>query len=640
MGIAASHIRSPADFLPTSGVGHSLYTTATGPSVGGSQPTSKRASIGVQPAPNGTTVSTNQKLHSRKLPDPVAQRPHQTLPGAGTGPGASPSIIAPLNLAPVPGTSRRPSASASTNTPPLSKPRGLPDAPVGNGGETQDGVPTPNPNGRHVMNGPRAGNPTQPFPSPLSAPFATLPQPQPQPQPPHSTPSSSMPVDKQSRRTSRPPLPTPPTHATPYVAPVPIPQPPASIAPVVFDKEVSSSPEEGRLKVQRMDTTSSVSGRSDDDASAVPAVPSTTDATDDLSALSPEEAKRLKREAKEQRRREREQRRRLRAEKKAAAAAYAELQTQAQVQTQELAPRAAESLPVEAPPALQIAAISSGEAAVTAPSSPSVEPSELVQDEQAGKEEVAAPVDDTPKPPAITMAELLSYPPVFANLLSFFSFYDWCNLSATTREIRVLLVNVKDLKEVALERFLKTVGYARWAFPEPEPLALTLQVIYYPLNVLLLTNTPFRISATTCAACPSLLMSMHALRGCMSARYLYIPTTAIFRYPTSSGHIHPHVRHTTVSSFGFVLRQRRRLSSSSSKPRRKPKHTLPLHPSLPLPPLVHPAEHLPQPCRCILSLMLAKTLSSTSTGVKFTFLSTRIALKRISISPSGPLCSR
>ena len=288
-------------------------------------------------------------------------------------------------------------------------------------------------------------------------------------------------MDQQSRRKSRPPLPTPPTHAATPAAPIPVPPPPTPVAPVVNEKEVSSSPEEGRLKVQRMDTTSSVSGRSDDDSSALPAVPSTPEAIDDLSALSPEEAKKLKREAKEQRRREREERRRLRAEKKAAAAAaaaaYAELQTQQQAQTHALASAVVEDLPAGAPSALQIAVMSSGEAAVTAPSSPldqSFEPA------VNGMEDVLVPADDKPKPPPITMAELLSYPPVFANLLSFFSFYDWCNLSATTREIRALLVNVKDLKEVALERFLKTVGYARWAFPEPEPLALTLQVSYGP----------------------------------------------------------------------------------------------------------------------------------------------------------------
>ncbi|RXW18224.1 hypothetical protein EST38_g7633 [Candolleomyces aberdarensis] len=65
---------------------------------------------------------------------------------------------------------------------------------------------------------------------------------------------------------------------------------------------------------------------------------------------------------------------------------------------------------------------------------------------------------------------------LLANLLSYFSFWDWCTLSSVTREVRIVLVQRKDLREEVLERYLRTVGYSRWAWSEEkEPLGLSLQ---------------------------------------------------------------------------------------------------------------------------------------------------------------------
>ncbi|CAA7270483.1 unnamed protein product [Cyclocybe aegerita] len=75
----------------------------------------------------------------------------------------------------------------------------------------------------------------------------------------------------------------------------------------------------------------------------------------------------------------------------------------------------------------------------------------------------------------MTMHQFLSNPQVLACLLSFLSFYDWCILSALSKEIRILLVRAPLLREEVLERFLKPVGYSRWSWDDKEPLSLSLQ---------------------------------------------------------------------------------------------------------------------------------------------------------------------
>ncbi|KAF5339725.1 hypothetical protein D9611_009086 [Ephemerocybe angulata] len=69
----------------------------------------------------------------------------------------------------------------------------------------------------------------------------------------------------------------------------------------------------------------------------------------------------------------------------------------------------------------------------------------------------------------------VSNPQLLTHLLSYLSFYDWCILSSVTREVRVTLVQSPHLREEVLERYLKTVGYARWAWEDREPLSLSLQ---------------------------------------------------------------------------------------------------------------------------------------------------------------------
>ena len=87
--------------------------------------------------------------------------------------------------------------------------------------------------------------------------------------------------------------------------------------------------------------------------------------------------------------------------------------------------------------------------------------------------------EDEPEPEPIffyPMAEFLSDPQILSSLLTFLSFYDWCVLSSLSKEIRTLLVSTPELRETVLERFLKTVGYSRWTWDDPDPLSLSLQV--------------------------------------------------------------------------------------------------------------------------------------------------------------------
>ncbi|KAJ3504892.1 hypothetical protein NLJ89_g7703 [Agrocybe chaxingu] len=89
-------------------------------------------------------------------------------------------------------------------------------------------------------------------------------------------------------------------------------------------------------------------------------------------------------------------------------------------------------------------------------------------------EQVIAQKALMPRDP-VTVHQFLSNPQVLACLLSFLSFYDWCILSALSKEIRILLVRTPLLREEVLERFLKPVGYSRWSWDDKEPLSLSLQ---------------------------------------------------------------------------------------------------------------------------------------------------------------------
>lgn len=74
------------------------------------------------------------------------------------------------------------------------------------------------------------------------------------------------------------------------------------------------------------------------------------------------------------------------------------------------------------------------------------------------------------------LTDFLSDPHFLWCLLPFLSFYDWCLVLSLSRVIRFTLVQNPLLRETVLERFLKPVGYTRWAWNHPDPVSLSLQV--------------------------------------------------------------------------------------------------------------------------------------------------------------------
>ena len=71
-------------------------------------------------------------------------------------------------------------------------------------------------------------------------------------------------------------------------------------------------------------------------------------------------------------------------------------------------------------------------------------------------------------------------PGLLEELLAYLSFHEFMTLSSTSKRIRTMLEDRKELRETVLERFLTTVGYKQWGFEIKEPLELSLKVSVRP----------------------------------------------------------------------------------------------------------------------------------------------------------------
>ena len=80
--------------------------------------------------------------------------------------------------------------------------------------------------------------------------------------------------------------------------------------------------------------------------------------------------------------------------------------------------------------------------------------------------------------------EFIANTSLLGELLTYLSFYEWCTLASISKHIRTTLVETGELKEVVLERFLRTVGYVKWCWDGPDPLPLSLQVNFFPCDLL------------------------------------------------------------------------------------------------------------------------------------------------------------
>ncbi|ESK94515.1 hypothetical protein Moror_7982 [Moniliophthora roreri MCA 2997] len=101
---------------------------------------------------------------------------------------------------------------------------------------------------------------------------------------------------------------------------------------------------------------------------------------------------------------------------------------------------------------------------------------------------------DRPAEP-FPLASFLEDPILLSSLITYLSYYEWCNLSSISKSIRTLLTSTRLLKEEILERYLHTVGYSRWVWPEREPLSLSLGDLHnYMRGVTLPTHEYARVA--------------------------------------------------------------------------------------------------------------------------------------------------
>lgn len=78
----------------------------------------------------------------------------------------------------------------------------------------------------------------------------------------------------------------------------------------------------------------------------------------------------------------------------------------------------------------------------------------------------------------------LTQPGLLRRVLQYITYADFLAMLALNRSVRHSLSDVRELCEEVLERYLRTVGYARWEFPQKEPLTLTLKASALALSYL------------------------------------------------------------------------------------------------------------------------------------------------------------
>jgi hypothetical protein len=104
----------------------------------------------------------------------------------------------------------------------------------------------------------------------------------------------------------------------------------------------------------------------------------------------------------------------------------------------------------------------------------------------------------TPEPQFYPLVVHLAHSVLLEELLSYLTYYEWLVLASVSKEIQRTLY--EGGREQVLERYLRTVGYARWAWNTPEPLKLRVEVRTVPCLSSCSDQFPSRISVTTCGA--------------------------------------------------------------------------------------------------------------------------------------------
>ncbi|KAF9788126.1 hypothetical protein BJ322DRAFT_607200 [Thelephora terrestris] len=122
------------------------------------------------------------------------------------------------------------------------------------------------------------------------------------------------------------------------------------------------------------------------------------------------------------------------------------------------------------------------------------------------------------------------HPQLLRALLQYLSFYDWCILHGVSKSLRSQLSHVKELKEEVLERYLSTIGYARWIWEEKEPLVISLRDLSeYMRGVSLPTHEYARIADSFLQARASAVSKEERMMHTDQARSMTFATRAYSR---------------------------------------------------------------------------------------------------------------
>jgi len=121
--------------------------------------------------------------------------------------------------------------------------------------------------------------------------------------------------------------------------------------------------------------------------------------------------------------------------------------------------------------------------------------------------ESPAGIPEEPEPYFYPLELHLLHPQLLRALLQYMTFYDGCILQAINKSLRSQLSHAKELKEEVLERYLFTIGYARWVWEGDEPLMISLRVKSSRSLPTIVLTCIYRISTNICVAFRCLRMN-------------------------------------------------------------------------------------------------------------------------------------
>lgn len=108
------------------------------------------------------------------------------------------------------------------------------------------------------------------------------------------------------------------------------------------------------------------------------------------------------------------------------------------------------------------------------------------------------------KPKFYPLLQHLQNRELLTELLTHLSFYEWLILwGNVSKAIRQALDSNSALCDVALERYLGTVGYARWSWPSPEPIRITLVEMHTYMRGVSVPVHAYAQSASSILSSPS-----------------------------------------------------------------------------------------------------------------------------------------